>query len=91
MKPVFKCDYCDFMGTEGEVKEHEEKCTDNYNRRSCYTCEYRKYKSMTQYECTNGKELPECQIFEFCDKYKRRPKSDNPWNDLMGGLFGGKF
>ena len=91
MKPVFKCDYCDFMGTEEEVKEHEEKCTDNYDRCSCYTCEYRKYKSMIQFECANGIEIPEGQIFEFCDKYKRKPKPDSPWSDLMGGLFGGKF
>ena len=37
MKPVFKCDYCQFMGTEEEVSEHEPKCFDNYDRRSCYT------------------------------------------------------
>ena len=26
MKPVFKCEYCQFMGTEEEVSEHELNC-----------------------------------------------------------------
>ena len=89
MKPVFKCDYCDFMGTEGEVKEHEVKCTDNYDRRSCYTCEYKNFnKKLTGYECTEGREIPEGQIYEFCGKYKRKPKSDNAWQDLMDVMTG---
>ena len=41
MKPVFKCDYCDKMGTEEEIREHEEKCTENYDKKSCYTCKHR--------------------------------------------------
>jgi hypothetical protein len=89
MKPVFKCDYCDFIGTEQEVKEHEVKCTDNYDRRSCYTCEYKIFnKKLTGYECTEGREIPEGQIYEFCGKYKRKPKSDNAWQDLMDVMTG---
>ena len=89
MKPVFKCDYCDFMGTEDETKAHELKCTENYDRRSCHICEYRKLKGLISYECTNGRELPEGKIYEFCGKYKRKPKSDNPWSDLVDVMFGG--
>lgn len=88
MKPVFKCDYCDFMGTEQEVEEHEVKCTDNYDRRSCYTCEYKNFnKKLTGYECAEGREIPEGQIYEFCSKYKRKPKSDNLWSDVMDVMF----
>ena len=92
MKPVFKCDYCSFMGTEEEVKEHEEKCMDNYDRRSCYTCEYKEVIPGTYgYKCANGIEIPEGQIYEFCDKYNRKPKPDNPWSDVVNAMFGGKF
>ena len=31
MQPVFKCEYCRFMGTEEEVKKHEAECVDNYD------------------------------------------------------------
>ena len=90
MKPVFKCDYCDFMDTEDKVREHELKCTENYDRRSCHTCEYKKFnKDFTAYECTNGRELPEGKIYEFCGKYKRKSKSDNPWSGLVDAMFGG--
>ena len=73
MKPVFKCDYCKFMGTEEEVKGHEPKCSDNYDRKSCYTCMHKKIgrvvdkdvddivngKAVIVYECRLGKEIPE--------------------------------
>lgn len=88
MKPVFKCEYCNFMGTEEEVAAHEDKCYDNYDRKSCMTCKYRKYKNMNQFGCDVGKEIPEGQMFEFCDKYERKEKSNNPMSDLFGGLFG---
>lgn len=90
MKPVFKCDYCSKMGTEEEIKEHELKCTDNYDRRSCYTCVHKKTKiddSQWYYECEAGKEVPKGKIFEFCPSYERKKKS-NMFDGLFGGLFG---
>lgn len=89
MKPVFRCDYCSFMGTEEEVKEHEIQCTENYDRRSCHTCQYKKYKTAMSYECANGIEIPEGKLIEFCGKYEKREKSDNPWNDIVDAMFGG--
>lgn len=86
MKPVFKCDYCSFMGTEKEVKEHEPKCHKNYNRRSCYTCEH-KWLEDSQHICKVGKTIPEDSIFEFCDKYKRNQKSESIFADLMDAMF----
>lgn len=86
MKPVFKCDYCDFMGTEKEVKEHESKCTENYTRKSCYTCQHRKFVNLTQFHCKCGIEIPEGKIFEFCPKYERREKPIDFMDLFCGGL-----
>lgn len=90
MKPVFKCDYCKFMGTEEEVKEHEPKCTDNYDRKSCYTCVHKQYKPREKqwcYECKAGKEIPEGKIFEFCPQYERREKPYTVGEALFGNWF----
>lgn len=89
MKQVFKCDYCNFMGTQEEVEKHESTCFDNYDRKSCYTCEYRTFKNLKQFGCTCGKEIPEGKLIEFCPEYKRKEKSDNPFGDIIGGIFGG--
>lgn len=93
MKQVFKCDYCSKMGTEEEVREHEPKCFQNYDRRSCYTCIHKKFKSGTKlgdclYECKVGVEIQEGCIVEFCPKYERKEKPDNLLDGLFSGLFG---
>ena len=87
MKPVYRCEYCDHMGTEDEVREHEEKCIDNYNRRSCFTCKHKTWTTLNQYECDFGKEIPEGKIFEFCGQYERAEKRDNPFENLFGAMF----
>lgn len=40
MKEVFKCDYCNYMGTAEEVAEHEKTCLYNLKTECCYTCKY---------------------------------------------------
>lgn len=40
MKEVFKCDYCNYIGTKEEVKEHERKCLSNPDVKCCYNCQY---------------------------------------------------
>lgn len=96
MKPVYKCDYCDYMNTEDKVKEHEINCTENYDRKSCYTCVYKKTivnkdrtsnESIWLYSCKAGKEIPEGKLYEFCPQYERKEKSDNPMADLFGDFF----
>jgi hypothetical protein len=77
------------MGTEDEVREHEEKCIKNYNRRSCFTCKHKTWKSIDQYECDLGNEIPKGQIFEFCGQYEREEKKDYPLTNLFGTMFGG--
>lgn len=91
MKPVFMCDYCDFMGTEEEVKEHEPKCYKNYDRKSCYTCIHQKLNGLKGYKCDCGKEIPEGHIYEFCDTYEKviRLNAESKLTDIFGGLFGG--
>jgi hypothetical protein len=92
MKPVFKCDYCDFMDTEEEVHKHEEECYKNYNKRNCMTCMYKKmYPSKEtlgfDIECKSGIELPNGKMMERCKKYKREEK-EYGWDDILCDVFG---
>lgn len=85
MKPAFKCDYCSKMGTEEEIREHEPKCFDNHDRRSCYTCVHKTLKGTFKdcsYECKAGIEIPEGKLFEFCNSYERKEKPDTVANFL---------
>ena len=40
MKEVFKCDYCNYIGTAEEVTEHEKVCLNNPEVKCCYNCQY---------------------------------------------------
>lgn len=90
MKPVFKCDYCKFVGTEEEVKEHEQNCMCNYNRNSCHTCEYKEVdfnkNGKIIYKCKVDMDIPEGKIYEFCKSYKEKKRS-NYFDDLFGNIF----
>ena len=90
MKPVFKCEYCTFMGTEEQVRAHEDTCTNNYDKKSCWTCSHREFLNLNQFKCNVGKEVPENMIFENCEKYERKEesKSDTPLNNMLGAFFG---
>ena len=90
MKPVFKCEYCDFMGTEEQVEKHEDTCFNNYNKRSCLTCKHKEIVKWNQYGCKCGNNIPENQIYEFCRDYDREEqKETKAFDDIFGGLFGG--
>ena len=92
MKPVFKCEYCNYMNTEEKVKEHEPTCFDNYDRKSCFTCKHKSIKNLKQYVCALGKEIPEGQIYEFCTEYERKERynsTSESIGDIFGSLFGG--
>ena len=75
MKQVYKCDYCTFMGTEEEVKEHEPKCINNYDLKNCYTCKNRGRLTMeysqVKYKCEKGKDIPAGHIINYCDSYEQ--------------------
>ena len=86
MKQVFKCDYCNEMGTEEEIRAHEPTCFANYDRKSCFTCVHKTLEGIN-YKCKAGIEIPEGKIFEFCGSYERkeRPKlTKNIFGDLFG-------
>lgn len=90
MKPVYKCEYCKFMGTEEEVKEHETTCVDNYDRQSCHTCANKRTNIVNGnvvYNCTSGIDIPEGKFFEFCGSHIRKEKS----SDILSGIFGDIF
>lgn len=91
MKPVFKCDYCDFMGTEKAVKEHEPKCTENYTRRSCLTCKHAEqiWLLANKVTCKLGKEVPNGKMYEFCPSYEKRATDKDDLGNIFSGLFGG--
>jgi hypothetical protein len=78
------------MGTEEEIREHEPKCFDNYDRKSCFTCIHKRTKAKNDtwyYECEKGIEIPEGKFFEFCKSYERK-EMQNPLKDLFGDVFG---
>lgn len=93
MKPVYKCDYCSFMGTKEETKKHESECRENYDLMSCYTCKHRGKMTMVdkiiKYECNIGKDIPAGMIIKYCDTYEQKEKGK--YDDLISGIFGGIF
>lgn len=91
MKPVYKCEYCNHMGTEDEVREHEIECCFNYDRKSCWTCKHRDPKSFMNFKCLLGTEIPEGHLMEFCGKYERDDdrKYSKTGSDIFRGFFGG--
>lgn len=40
MREVFKCDYCNYIGTAEEVAEHEKVCLNNPDVKCCYNCQH---------------------------------------------------
>ena len=93
MKPVYKCDYCSFMGTYDETKVHESTCSENYDLRSCDTCKHRGKLTMEdkkiKYECRNGIDIPAGNIYQNCKMYEQKEKSQ--YEDLFSSLFGSPF
>ena len=92
MKPIYRCEYCDKMGTEEDILEHEETCTYNYNKKSCPTCKHAENR-LLKYTCKIGKEIPEGQMYVGCGKYEWDEidhAHTNPvtFNNLFGGIFG---
>lgn len=91
MKPVFKCDYCKFIGTKEEVEKHESECRDDYTKKSCYTCKSRKtfLNPKLRFGCEKGQEIPEGCIIENCSVYERKEKDNMNASEILGSFFGG--
>lgn len=91
MKQVFRCDYCNFMDTEEKVKEHEASCLYNYNRKSCSTCKHVSIKSITQFKCACGEEIPENCMIENCEKHEFKDRAHYDVSNIFGSPFKGWF
>lgn len=92
MKPIYRCEYCDKMGTKEDILKHEEECIYNYTKRSCYTCKHAEAK-VYKYTCKLDIEIPEGRIYTGCSQYEWDEKDNahkDPvkFNSLFGGLFG---
>lgn len=85
MKPVYKCDYCNFMGTKEVVEKHEPECWDNYDMRSCFTCEHRDFEGLA-FKCDAGIEIPENHVYKFCESYERKERVEFQFSDIFGGF-----
>ena len=94
MKQLFRCEYCQDIGTEEEIKKHEEECIYNYNKKSCWTCKHAKRSWITTVECTVGQEIPQGKYIERCSKYEwdEKDHSKPSAKDIFGdNAFGGLF
>ena len=91
MKPVFKCDYCSQMGTEEEIKEHEQNCINNYSKRSCYTCKNKAIRPASEkgwyLQCKLGKEIPSGSVIEFCEHYNKKEENQSSLDELIDMFF----
>lgn len=73
MKQLFRCEYCTEVGTEEEIKKHEEECLYNYTKKSCWTCKYKEggflaIKCNASIELEPGKYMAECSKYEWDEK-----------------------
>jgi hypothetical protein len=77
------------VGTEDEVREHEEKCYKNFNNKGCTTCKHCKTDGLKSAKCDCGIEIPEGQQFLHCEKHETgKPEVVGFMNTIMG-MFGG--
>lgn len=89
MKLLYRCEYCNEMGTEEEIREHEESCLWNYTKKSCYTCKHASRKLMT-ITCDAGVELESGKYMEGCRKWEHDEQNHarkNPFGNIFGGPF----
>ncbi len=90
MKPVYRCDYCDQMGTAEEIMAHEEKCYWNYNRKNCWTCRHREMQTLSRWKCMLEVDIPENHIIEHCGKWEwnERDMSKIGASNIFSPFFG---
>ena len=89
MKPIYRCEYCTFTGTEEEVLKHEEKCIKNYNKKSCLTCKHCETDGIKSVKCKQGTELAEDQYYENCPKHEIGEPEVKGFMAMFGDIFKG--
>lgn len=70
MKPIYRCEYCDFTDIEEEVQKHEAGCPKNYNRKNCWTCKHCWTDGIKTIGCNKGKEIPEGKMYTYCETHE---------------------
>ena len=88
MKQLFRCEYCDEIGTEDEILEHEKTCLWNYDKKSCWTCRYLE-NLFTKVRCKlDETKIPEGKYIEQCACYARDDKGHTKKTpNIFGRLF----
>ena len=90
MEALYKCDFCDKIGTKKEIYEHEIYCENNPKRMSCGYCANKETKFINgrgiAYVCSI-KEIPEGCEYINCDKFVLRKMIDTSVNDIFGGFW----
>lgn len=79
MKELYRCDYCDKIGTIEELTEHEPICENNPKKRNCGTCDNAKFINLNQFECKihPDRDVPEGKEYINCsDHVPRKPMKD---------------
>lgn len=88
MKQLFRCEYCDEIGTEEEIREHEKTCLWNYDKKSCWTCKYMENLlvgvkcKLDDTKIPLGKYIEQCACYE-CDGKDHTKKTPS----IFGGVF----
>lgn len=76
MKPLYKCDWCDHIGTELEMRDHEATCVYNKNLRHCFTCGLNS-GAFGVVKCDKGVELPKGQYMRYCSLWEEKEQDPN--------------
>ena len=71
MRPLYRCDYCDFTGTEDEVKSHEEGCIKNHTLKGCFTCAHCNTDGFSSITCMAGRDIPDGHMIQGCYLYAK--------------------
>ena len=90
MKPIYRCEYCNFTGIKEEVQKHEEECVKNYNLKSCLSCKHCMSDGFQKVECKQGIEIPEGKMRTNCSKHEVGEMEVVGFMKMFGDLFKSK-
>ena len=89
MKALYRCDYCDTIGTENEIFKHEAQCRKNPRRLNCSTCQHHGYVNFKQIKCNlhPEREIKEEHEVINCPGHEVR-ESYTDIEDIIHSMFG---
>lgn len=89
MYAIYHCEHCEFTGKKDDVKKHETECPINVNKKTCYTCKYRKgFTFLGRFKCQKGTELPENSFMKYCSNWELSEKNGKEVSDPFELYFG---